>query len=137
MYVWDSRRINQDTLKKSGWKIFFHLREKWFSKFQNFQKSKFWEKNLKNWNLGKIENFRIILKFSIFGNFDFFRLFSQNFDFWKFWNFENPFSPRKTYFSSGFFLIVLVYSSAILNMYLEHPWYLQNDVIQRKHIVFF
>ena len=31
----------------------------------------------------------------------------------------------------------LIYSSAILNMYLEHPYYLQNDVIQRKHIVFF
>ena len=53
-----------------------------------------------------------------------FQILSQKFYFWNFWNFEilkiNFLQDEKLFFIRIFF-IVLVYSSAIPNIYLERP----------------
>ena len=77
-----------------------------------------------------------------FSKFRFFR-FSRNFDFWKFWKFWN-FEISKINFLQDekilfirFFLIVLIYSSAIPNIYLELPQRFQEDAIQHKYFALF
>ena len=119
------------TIKTNGRKMFFHLGENWFSKFQKFQKSKMWGQNLKNRNFQK-SNISKLCWYFRFLKIPIFQIFYRNFE-----NLKIQFRQDEKRFFVRIFLFVLVYSSAILNMYLKHPWYLQNDVIQRKHIVFF
>ena len=129
------------TIKKNPDEKYFVILEK--IDFQNFKIFKIFknqkiEKNIWKSKFEGNRKFQIILKFSISPKFRFFRILLKIviLNFLKFW--KSIFSKMKNDFSSGFFKIVLVYSSAILNMYLEHPWYLQNDIIRRtKPIVFF
>ena len=80
-----------------------------------------------------------MLTFSIFENSDFSDFFLKILIFENFENFEilkiNFLQDEKIFFIRIFF-IVLVYSSAIPNIHLEHPRCFQDDAIQRNHIVF-